>query len=139
MPAEEDEFAARQAAGRWLRDQRHRHGFTTVGELARALGVDPSRVSNYENGRSKVPDDRADKIAELFGMSWRSVRRGLRLWLPPGEQDIDDDEEDVDRLERAWRRYRDDPGDRGTVLRGLLETWDERDEGDGGDEQQEAG
>ena len=123
MTANED-AAARQAAGRWLRDQRRRRGFETVGEFARALDVDPSRVSNYERGKSKVPDDRADRIAELFGMSVIEVRRQLGLWLPP---ESPTKEQPIDRLERLWREYKDDPGERGLVLRELLETWGDRD------------
>lgn len=125
MTANEDAAARQAAAGRWLRDQRRRRGFETVGEFARALDVDPSRVSNYERGKSKVPDDRADKIAELFRMSVIEVRRQLGLWLPP---ETATNEEPIDRLERLWREYKEDPGERGVVLRELLETWGDRDE-----------
>lgn len=146
MTANEDSVA-RQAAGRWLREQRRRHGFETVGDLARALGVDPSRISSYETGKGKVPDERADQIAELFGMHWLTVRRGLNLWVPPTARgEAGEAEEPIDELERVFRRYRDDPGERGTVLRGLLSTWDENDEGEeapdgggGGGRRREAG
>jgi transcriptional regulator with XRE-family HTH domain len=71
-----------EAAGRWLRRERHRRGYETAGALARALGVDPSRVSQYERGASAVPDERAADIAELFGMPELEVRRHLGLWVP---------------------------------------------------------
>jgi transcriptional regulator with XRE-family HTH domain len=74
---------SKEEAGRWLREQRRRRGFETVGAFARALGVDPSRVSNYERGDSRVPDTRADQIAELLHMDVIHVRRNLGLWVPP--------------------------------------------------------
>jgi transcriptional regulator with XRE-family HTH domain len=74
---------SKQEAGRWLREQRRRRGFETVGAFARALGVDPSRVSNYERGDGRVPDERADQIAELLRMDVIHVRRNLGLWTPP--------------------------------------------------------
>jgi transcriptional regulator with XRE-family HTH domain len=118
----------RQEAGRWLRDERRRRGYETVGALARALQVDPSRISQYETGNARVPDERATQIAEVFRMSEIEVRRRLGLWVPP-ESEGEGDEKPHDRLERLWREYRDDPGERGTVLRGLLETWADRDTG----------
>lgn len=71
-----------EEAGRWLRTQRTKRGYDTAGKLARALGVDPSRISNYERGMSAVPDERAAQIADLFGMDEIEVRRGLGLWVP---------------------------------------------------------
>lgn len=127
MAAHEDPVT-RQEAGRWLRDERRRRGFDTVGALARAIQVDPSRISQYERGNARVPDDRAAQIAVVFGMSEIEVRRHLGLWVPTATGG-EDDEQPHDRLERLWREYRDDPGERGTVLRGLLETWADRDTG----------
>lgn len=72
----------REAAGQWLREQRKRHGFDTVGSFARAIGVDTSRVSNYENGRNEVPEDRAERIAEVLGLDIITVRRNLGMWVP---------------------------------------------------------
>lgn len=128
MAAQKDP-ATRQEAGRWLRDERRRRGYETVGALARALHVDPSRISNYERGQSRVPDERATQIAELFGIAEVEVRRRLGLWVPPPEEGEEGAEEPHDRMERLWREYRDDPGERGTVLRGLLRTWADSDTG----------
>jgi transcriptional regulator with XRE-family HTH domain len=84
-PQDMDANERRVAAGTWLREQRTQRGFKTAGEFARALEVDPSRVSAYENDRSLVPDDRAEQIAELFEMDIIEVRRNLGLWVPPSD------------------------------------------------------
>lgn len=98
----------REAAGRWLREQRTRRGFKTAGDLARALGVDPSRISNYETGKSAVPDDRVEQIAQVLDMDLIKVRRNLGLWVPPspsgGTQQSDqasDDKTNEQRLVAA--------------------------------------
>lgn len=69
-------------AGQWLRDQRQRRGFRSAAEFARALGIDKGLVSNYETGRSEVPDDRAERIADVLGLDEIHVRRHLGLWVP---------------------------------------------------------
>jgi len=78
----EDRLSRRARAGRWLREQRQRAGFATAAEFGRAIGVSKEVVSNYEVGRSSVPDDRAEKIADVLGMDIIEVRRGLGLWVP---------------------------------------------------------
>lgn len=96
MPTKREQL---EAAGRWLRDQRESHGYATAVDFARALGVDQSLVSRYERGISEVSDERAAKIAELFGMDLVETRRGLGLWVPsePGqEQTLVDPEEPLD-------------------------------------------
>lgn len=72
----------REAAGRWLRAQRIARGYSTVGSFARALGIDPSRVSSYETGRATVPDSRAEQIADVLQLDLITVRRHLGLWVP---------------------------------------------------------
>lgn len=93
-------------AGNWLRHQRERRGFTRPADFARALNVDRSLVSNWENGKNSVTDERADQIAEVLGMDIIEVRRGLGLWVPsddqtdrqsgPGDQPAE--EEDPDQM-----------------------------------------
>ncbi|MFB4312878.1 helix-turn-helix domain-containing protein [Actinomadura sp. 21ATH] len=77
------EPVSKEQAGRWLREQRRRRGYETAGAFARALGVDTSRVTVYERGQARVPDDRADDIAELLQLDIIYVRRSLGLWTPP--------------------------------------------------------
>lgn len=77
-----------QVAGRWLREQREKRGFPKLGSFARAVGVDPSQISNYERGVNAVTDERAEQIAAALGMSVMEVRRNLGLWVP----EVDDDE-----------------------------------------------
>jgi len=78
----DDRRARLGQAGRWLREQRERHGFTRAVDFARALGVDASLVSNYERGVNAVDDERARKIADVLGLDEVAVRRGLNLWTP---------------------------------------------------------
>lgn len=85
-----------EAAGHWLREERERRHIKG-GEFARTIGIDPSQLSRYERGISAVPDDRAQKIAEVFGLGILTVRRNLGLWVPetapeqPATRDPDDD------------------------------------------------
>lgn len=89
-------------AGRWLRDQRIRRGFATQVELARLLGVDKAAISNYENGKNAVDDDKAELIAEGLGIDIITVRRNLGLWVPTpkGAGVMDEAERDQDENER---------------------------------------
>lgn len=72
-----------EAAGRWLRAMRERRGFKTADAFARRIEVSGSLLSRYETGISGVPDDKAEKIAEVLGMDIIEVRRNLGLWVPP--------------------------------------------------------
>lgn len=76
-------LSARSRAGRWLREQRLRRGYRTAAELGRAIGASKEVIWSYESGRSAVPDDRAERIAEALGMDIITVRRNLGLWVPP--------------------------------------------------------
>jgi transcriptional regulator with XRE-family HTH domain len=71
-----------EAAGRWLRHARERHGYQTAADFARALQVDQSLVSRYERGISAVGDERAEQIAQVLRMDIVDVRSGLGLWVP---------------------------------------------------------
>lgn len=85
------------AAGQWLREQRERRGITSQAELARRLGWDKTAVNNYETRGVTVPDDRAEELAEFFGIDVITVRRNLGLWVPgervAGERGVPTDEE----------------------------------------------
>ena len=84
-----------EVAGRWLRQERERRGFTKLGSFARAVGVDPSQISNYERGVNAVSDDRAEQIANVLHMPLIEVRRNLGLWVP---QESDDEATAATRL-----------------------------------------
>lgn len=71
-----------EAAGRWLRRTREQRGYATLGEFARALGVDPSLISRYERGVSEISDERAEQIAKILRIDLLEVRRSLGLWVP---------------------------------------------------------
>jgi transcriptional regulator with XRE-family HTH domain len=70
------------AAGKWLREQREQRGIATQSELARRLGWDKTMVNNYETRGVTVPDERAEQLAEFFGIDVITVRRNLGLWVP---------------------------------------------------------
>lgn len=75
--------------GRWLREERQRHGFEHGTEFAEALGLKQVRLSAYERGLYPVPEAVARDIARVLGMTEWHVWRGLRLPLP---RELDDDE-----------------------------------------------
>lgn len=102
-------------AGKWLREQRERRGISTQAELARRLGWDKTMVNNYETRGVTVPDDRAEELAEFFGIDIITVRRNLGLWVPDSPMDraemvMDQNErlaaELVKRVRRLNRRQR---------------------------------
>lgn len=75
------------------------------------IGASKEVVSNYETGRSAVPSDRAERIAEALDMDIITVRRNLGLWVPPdagdresasksGEIEIPSDREEQIKLAR---------------------------------------
>lgn len=112
-----------EAAGRWLRQERERRGMRTTGALARLMGVSDSLVSRLETGSSAATDERAEQIAEAFGMDIIEVRRNLGLWVPtPTAADDDQPRETLkqrfDRLAREMAEMREE-----------IERLDERDAG----------
>lgn len=104
----EDPRERRAKAGQWLRDRRQRAGYRTAAEFARALGIDKGLVSNYETGRSDVPDDRAERIAEVLGIDIITVRRHFGLWVPKEAAGsvMDRTEAMLDENERLAREIR---------------------------------
>ncbi|MGH3585304.1 MAG: helix-turn-helix domain-containing protein [Pseudonocardia sp.] len=121
-----------------LEDLRMDKGWSRV-QLAQKAGVARTTVDGWKSNPRAPLVTTVVEVADRLGIERQEA---LRLaGLAPEPAPIPDEEEG-DRLDQAWRRYRDDPGLRGTVLRGLIETWDESDEGDegdGGDGRQEAG
>lgn len=72
-------------------------------------------VNNYETRGVTVPDDRAEELAEFFGIDIITVRRNLGLWVPDSPMDraemvMDQNErlaaELVERVRRLNRRQR---------------------------------
>ncbi|GAA2298564.1 hypothetical protein GCM10010402_66490 [Actinomadura luteofluorescens] len=108
--ASEDRRDRLARAGAWLRDQREQRGITSQAELARRLGWDRSLVSNYEIGKTEMPDDRAEQLAEFLGLDIITVRRGLGLWVPRSDPrrspDMDEAEAMLDENERLAAEIR---------------------------------
>lgn len=73
----------RARAGRWLRSTREQAGYS-ASEFAQAIGAHQTSVSNYETGRSAVPEAKLDAIAQALRLTLIDVRRGLGLWVPDG-------------------------------------------------------
>lgn len=109
----------RESPGKWLRRTRVRLGFQTLGEFAHALKIDQSQVSRYERDRSVVPDDKAERIAEVFGMDEIEVRRRLGLWVPP--EDRRKPEPVALTPEEIIQRLKDDPDYRAEFFDALLD------------------
>lgn len=95
----DDDLVRRREAGRWLRSMRERRGFPTGEALAQRIGVTPGVISRYETGASRVPDERAEQIAEALDLDIITVRRNLGLWVPP-EQATDSPPAGEDPRER---------------------------------------
>ena len=71
--------------GRWLREQRRKRGFSSAAAFGREVGASKEVVSAWELGRFAIPDNRAEAIAETLGVSVLETRRGLGMWVPPGD------------------------------------------------------
>lgn len=113
------------AAGQWLRAQREQRHIKSQAELARRLGWDKTMVNNYETRGVTVPDDRAEQLAEFFGMDIIEVRRGLGLWVPPsGNQPAEGEQDDADALSpeeiATIERIRSNPKKRARLVEAIL-------------------
>lgn len=94
----------RAHAGAWLKRAREDRGIS-VRKVAAHFDVSTQSVYGWEAGGSDfVDDERAEGIAEVFGVDIEEVRRGLGLWMPadrrqappvrpdtdlPGEDELD--------------------------------------------------
>lgn len=63
--------------GKALRILRDRAG-TSAGIVARAIGVPPHTVYNWESGRARIPADRVGDLAAFFGTGSEELTRFLR-------------------------------------------------------------
>lgn len=68
-------------AGQWLREQRERRGLT-VRQLAGRLDVATQVIYDWQNGKNRVSDDNAARLAEILGLPELEARRHLGLWVP---------------------------------------------------------
>lgn len=81
----------RRAGQSWLSAERERRGVLQR-PLALQVGVSQQALSSYETGRTRVPDDVAARLAELWQLPEVEVRRGLGLHVPgtgPGAPQTD--------------------------------------------------
>lgn len=115
----------------WERLERIRldRGWTKV-QLARVAGVDRTTLDKWRHQPRSPQPPTVKAVAEKLGIDSDEALR-LAGITAPAVPDDDVDEDPTDRMERLWREYKNDPGERGTVLRGLLSTWDEQDEQSG--------
>jgi hypothetical protein len=104
-------------------------------EVAQAAGLHRETLRLIRNGTGALTDTSKDGIEEALHWNPGSIDRIMNDDAPiPRESSAPEGpagelgRREEDRLDRAWRRYRDDPGPRGTVLRGLVDTWDREDE-----------
>lgn len=71
----------RRSARSWLAQERERRGLLQR-PLAAQLGVSQQAYSGYENGRTRVPDDVAARLAELWDIEEMELRAHLGLHVP---------------------------------------------------------
>ncbi|GAA4225914.1 hypothetical protein GCM10022254_09020 [Actinomadura meridiana] len=106
-------------------------------QLAKRAGVARTTVDGWKTNPRAPHVTTVTDVADALGVD-RSEALRLAGLTPTRPVPTSDEEED--RLDRAWRRYRDDPGARGTVLRGLVDTWDREDtQGEEGDDDAQDG
>jgi len=74
-----DALKARRNIGQLIRAAREEQGFTAAA-LAEALGVPPSRVSEWEQGRSlgrgkgkRMPEPRIEVLEKIAALLWEEV------------------------------------------------------------------
>lgn len=107
---------------------RNQRGWTKV-QLARATGVDRTTLDKWRTQPRSPQPPTVKQVAERLGIDHDEALRLAGITAPAVADD--EGEDPTDRMERLWRAYKNDPGERGTVLRGLLSTWDEQDEQSG--------
>lgn len=95
-------------------------------QLAKKAGVARSTVDGWKTNPRQPLVTTVTDVADRLGID---RQQALRLaGISPAATAAQDAEEATDRLERVFQRYRDDPGERGTVLRELLTTWDDQED-----------
>ncbi len=83
------------------------------------LGWDKSAVHNYETRGVTVPNERAQELADAWGLDIITVRRNLGLWVPDDQgKPMDQAEAMLDENERIAARLRSlaDDRDRAAVI-----------------------
>lgn len=81
-----DAAQRRREAGQWLATARQNAGYTQS-ELELLVGLGKNALSNYERGISQVPDDVAERLADVLGRGLIETRRALHLWVPVDASD----------------------------------------------------
>lgn len=98
-------------------------------QLAQRAGVARTTVDGWKTNPRAPLVTTVTEVADRLGIERQEALRLAGLSPPhPPAAESDQEESPTDRLERLWREYRDDPGERGTVLRGLLWSWLEESE-----------
>lgn len=93
-------------------------------QLAQKAGVARTTVDGWKTNPRQPLVTTITEVADRLGIDRQDA---LRLaGISPPVIAVHEAEEATDRLERLWRKYRDDPGERGVVLRELLTTWDDQ-------------
>lgn len=73
----------RRDAGRFLRDARVKAGLTQQ-QVARALGLDYyTMISQIELGKTRVPPDKLQRMAEVLGCDRRDFAKALLRFYDP--------------------------------------------------------
>lgn len=110
-----------------LEQIRLRNGWSRV-RLAEKAGVARSTIDGWRTNPRPPHNTTVTDVARRLGIDPEEALRLAGVSVPTPSTDPAGDEDPTDRLERLWREYRDDPGERGAVLRGLLYQWGEEDE-----------
>lgn len=82
-PTDVDQQELQRHAGQWLREARQNAKITSR-DFAYALGISTAQLSNYELGKHRFTDERAEQIAGALRLPIVDVRLGLGLWVPDG-------------------------------------------------------
>lgn len=78
-----DDVPGTTTAGRWLVEQRRRRGLTQP-QVADAVGLNFSAVSNWERGLNLPRERHMPALARLFGIDLGELRRALGVYAGGG-------------------------------------------------------
>jgi len=105
-----------ERAGRWLREQREDRNIS-VRALAEKLGVSPQAVYQWQDGARPVSPEKANGVAEMFGLRPTDVWANLCLTLPadvdPVQMDRDADVKSAERMKPLRSQDEGDEGEEG--------------------------